>query len=548
MTRAAVAPSISLALLLCLSLYASHCAAALPLQRRRLLQSDSSSVTVAAFYDPPFINLLPTDLAGTTDNGQTGIVASADLRDHALAMPKFGYALALFDLVALRSNMPYLFNMTGQGMSDVCQYVGETTSDLRVALVPLPRLADVDYVNPCDHDLDLKRIPMYESGMVMMVRLASFEETQTSPGAAFLHALKQPSSINAMCVFVIGIILSGHVMWMLERNSNSETFPKPYLEGLDDSCWWSAQTVTTVGYGDKVPITLLGRVFAFVWAVAGLFIIVFFTGTITSEMTLSRKGAELQGLADITSGTNVGVMSNWMDATSAVIGGIGANLIACGSGNDITSCADMLKKKQVQVVIGDYPTVVNFVSNTVGNNGEYDIIGDVFNEGNVYDYNIVVNVNAPGGADLYDKLLSTLESVEGGGSYDRITSHYFGDARRKALAAQRTSTVLSLSSRENSYNWWLIVITLSVFLFFILLNIYTWAREAQRTGEIHLPRLGRWILRRLDTFHGRKWVLEPVPENIPLESARSRLRGPSDPDSCAPNGQIVNSAPSHTLL
>jgi len=55
-----------------------------------------------------------------------------------------------------------------------------------------------------------------------------------------------------------------------------------YLEGelegtsfasIPAAMWWSSTTLSTVGYGDVVPITVLGKVWAAVWMVAGVILI-----------------------------------------------------------------------------------------------------------------------------------------------------------------------------------------------------------------------------------------------------------------------------------
>ena len=50
----------------------------------------------------------------------------------------------------------------------------------------------------------------------------------------------------------------------VERGHNSElgTFP--------DALWWAVVTVTTVGYGDIVPVTPVGRAFAYVLMIGGI--------------------------------------------------------------------------------------------------------------------------------------------------------------------------------------------------------------------------------------------------------------------------------------
>jgi hypothetical protein len=43
-----------------------------------------------------------------------------------------------------------------------------------------------------------------------------------------------------------------------------------YVDGVDHALWWSAVTVTTVGYGDKAPVTRVGRLFAVIWMFCGI--------------------------------------------------------------------------------------------------------------------------------------------------------------------------------------------------------------------------------------------------------------------------------------
>ena len=66
--------------------------------------------------------------------------------------------------------------------------------------------------------------------------------------------------INIISLVALAIILAGHFVWILERHDNSDEFPTAYLDGIDDAIWWASTTVTTVGYGDKSPVTSGGRI------------------------------------------------------------------------------------------------------------------------------------------------------------------------------------------------------------------------------------------------------------------------------------------------
>ena len=43
--------------------------------------------------------------------------------------------------------------------------------------------------------------------------------------------------------------------------------------------------MTTVGYGDRAPRSVLARIFAFFWVLVGLVIISIFTATVTTTLT-----------------------------------------------------------------------------------------------------------------------------------------------------------------------------------------------------------------------------------------------------------------------
>lgn len=51
------------------------------------------------------------------------------------------------------------------------------------------------------------------------------------------------------------------------------------------SLWWAMVTLTTVGYGDVVPITMAGRIFTFFVLIIGLGIVAIPTGLIASALT-----------------------------------------------------------------------------------------------------------------------------------------------------------------------------------------------------------------------------------------------------------------------
>jgi voltage-gated potassium channel len=65
--------------------------------------------------------------------------------------------------------------------------------------------------------------------------------------------------------------------------------------------WWSVNTLTTVGYGDVVPITPLGKIFASIVALSGIALVAMPTGIIAaafSEAMQRRRDQRLEEMRE----------------------------------------------------------------------------------------------------------------------------------------------------------------------------------------------------------------------------------------------------------
>ena len=70
-----------------------------------------------------------------------------------------------------------------------------------------------------------------------------------------------------LSVLLLGV---GALVWAIERRRNEEQFHADPARGLGDGFWWAGVTLTTIGYGDKAPVTVLGRAVAMLWMLIGL--------------------------------------------------------------------------------------------------------------------------------------------------------------------------------------------------------------------------------------------------------------------------------------
>jgi hypothetical protein len=91
----------------------------------------------------------------------------------------------------------------------------------------------------------------------------------------------------------------GIVVWLFEREQNVDQFGGKTVQGIGSGFWFSAVTMTTVGYGDKHPKTLGGRIVSLIWMFTGIILISFFTATITSMLTVKQLDTSVRGLEDL---------------------------------------------------------------------------------------------------------------------------------------------------------------------------------------------------------------------------------------------------------
>ncbi len=90
-----------------------------------------------------------------------------------------------------------------------------------------------------------------------------------------------------------GMFLVSSLIWAIERRHHVGHF-RGGLAGFGSALWFSAATVTGVGYGDKIPATFTGRIISFVWMLVGVLLVAGFTATVTSSIS-DASSANLNG-------------------------------------------------------------------------------------------------------------------------------------------------------------------------------------------------------------------------------------------------------------
>lgn len=69
----------------------------------------------------------------------------------------------------------------------------------------------------------------------------------------------------AIFILIVAILISAISIYFAEHHTNNEAF-----KSIISSFWWSIITITTVGYGDSIPITPIGKLIASLTAIFGV--------------------------------------------------------------------------------------------------------------------------------------------------------------------------------------------------------------------------------------------------------------------------------------
>lgn len=96
-----------------------------------------------------------------------------------------------------------------------------------------------------------------------LFKLARYSESMVA-FAAVAREKREELVISFFATAILWIVASS-LMYHLERAAQPETF-----SSIPHALWWGVITLTTVGYGDVVPVTPLGKVFGAIVAVLGI--------------------------------------------------------------------------------------------------------------------------------------------------------------------------------------------------------------------------------------------------------------------------------------
>ena len=246
--------------------------------------------------------------------------------------------------------------------------------------------------------------PFLNSGLRIMVTGESTSTVLTVARSVL------PGLLKLVAVLLAVLLLAAHVMWLVERGRTPGVFSKKYLPGIWDSIWWAAVTMTTVGYGDRVPQRAAGRVVALIWMFIGIVFISSFTATVTTSLTVQHLEGTINGPEDL-GGRKVGTVRG--TTSSDFLRERGVRVVEYAVIED--AYPDLLAG-ELEAVVYDWPALV-YYARTAGA-GQVSVVGEVFER---QSYGMGLARNSPYRDDINQAILSLQEK----GTYAELRDRWF---------------------------------------------------------------------------------------------------------------------------
>ena len=136
----------------------------------------------------------------------------------------------------------------------------------------------------------ISSIPMIDvlrvGRLVRLIRLLRIIRAFRSTKKLVDHIFRnkaQGALTSVTVIAVLLIIFSAIAILQVENDPNSN------IKTAEDALWWAYVTITTVGYGDKFPVTTEGRIIGAVLMTGGVGLFGTFTAYVASWFVMDRK-------------------------------------------------------------------------------------------------------------------------------------------------------------------------------------------------------------------------------------------------------------------
>jgi polar amino acid transport system substrate-binding protein len=247
--------------------------------------------------------------------------------------------------------------------------------------------------------------PFYKSGLQIMARAKG----EAGAFSAF-RALFNRNVAEVVLVLLLAVFLVSHILWMVERKINAESFPEGYVRGVWESIWWSIATLISGGCENKAPVGVAGRLVAVVWMLGGIGLTSYITATLASAMTVNTLSAEVSSLSDLR-GAQVGTITG--SSAESLLKRTGLDVVGFP---DVAAAAAALGGGAIKGVVYDSPILRYYVAQNPA--AGFSLVGDPFD---LQDYGFALKLGSP----LRKEINSAILKLQVSGWTDELEDRWF---------------------------------------------------------------------------------------------------------------------------
>jgi voltage-gated potassium channel len=125
-------------------------------------------------------------------------------------------------------------------------------------------LAISPFYLPIFAGFDLRFIRMFR--LIRFLRFLKLSRyLKASQVISRVFSSKKEELILSIMMTLLLIIVASSLMYFIENNAQPENF-----SSIPETMWWAVATLTTVGYGDVIPITPLGKIMTGIISILGV--------------------------------------------------------------------------------------------------------------------------------------------------------------------------------------------------------------------------------------------------------------------------------------
>jgi polar amino acid transport system substrate-binding protein len=265
-------------------------------------------------------------------------------------------------------------------------------------------IAGISMTDEREQALDFS-YPMFNAGLQIMVP----ERTSIN----WQDSLRNAFSADLLRIFgvMFGVMLiAGHIIWLVERRIEPG-YPRAYFPGVGEGIWRAGMNLATGSAGERSPTTLIGRIVAFTWVLAGIVLISNLTATVTTNLTVQQIQGNISGPKDL------------FGKRVVTVGGTTASTYLTNLGlvftrvERVEDAYGLLETGKADALVYDSPVLLYHA--TKAGNGKVRVVGPIFKRE-------FYGIALPTASVLREPIDRSLLNFTNGGTYARIYEHWFG--------------------------------------------------------------------------------------------------------------------------